>query len=199
MTRPVQSEFETLLSPVLDTAYGIALRMTGNRSDAEDLVQEAALAAFRGFGSFQRGSNFRAWFLKILMNCIYASHRKARPEASLQGVEDAHEFYLFEHTRAAGLHTLSDPVQATIGRLASDDIAAALLSLPDEYRAVCTMYFMDDLSYEDIAGALGVPIGTVRSRLHRGRRMLQKRLWALAVDQGIAPGARTDTVTTQRV
>ena len=81
----------------------------------------------------------------------------------------------------------SDPVQATIGRLASEDVAAALASLPAEFREACTMYLMDDFSYEEIADMLGIPLGTVRSRLHRGRRMLQKRLWQLAVDQGIVP------------
>jgi RNA polymerase sigma-70 factor, ECF subfamily len=95
---------------------------------------------------------------------------------------------LYKQAYEAGLLTLDDPVQATIGRLASNDIAAALDALPDIYRAVCTMYLMEDFSYEEIGEMLGVPLGTVRSRLHRGRAMLQKRLWTLAVDQGIVLG-----------
>jgi RNA polymerase sigma-70 factor (ECF subfamily) len=98
--------------------------------------------------------------------------------------------YLFERTSEAGFIQQPDPVQATLGKLATDDIAAALASLADEFRTVCTMYLMDDFSYEEIAEMLGIPLGTVRSRLHRGRRMLQKRLWMLAVDQGIVPAGK---------
>jgi RNA polymerase sigma-70 factor, ECF subfamily len=182
------AEFEMMLRSVITAAYGVALRLTGNRQDAEDLVQEAALSALRGRSTFRAGSNFKAWFFKIVMNRFYTAHRKQRALTSIHDVEDAHEMYLYERTAEAGLLQQSDPVQATIGRLASEDVAAALASLPDEFRAVCTMYFMEDFSYEEIAEMLGIPLGTVRSRLHRGRRMLQKRLWQLAVDQGIVPG-----------
>ena len=182
------AEFEAELSAIVDTLYRTALRLTGNRQDAEDLVQEAALSAFRGRATFAPGSNFKAWFFKILLRCFYGAHRKRRPEQSLADVEDAHEMILYMHAAEAGLLSQDDPVQATIGRLASDDIAAALEALPDTYRAVCTMYLMEDFSYEEIGEMLGVPLGTVRSRLHRGRAMLQKRLWTLAVDQGIVIG-----------
>jgi RNA polymerase sigma-70 factor (ECF subfamily) len=182
------AEFEAELSAIVDTLYRTALRLTGNRQDAEDLVQEAALSAFRGRATFAPGSNFKAWFFKILLRCFYGAHRKRRPEQSLADVEDAHEMILYMHAAEAGLLSQDDPVQATIGRLAADDIAAALDALPDIYRAVCTMYLMEDFSYEEIGEMLGVPLGTVRSRLHRGRAMLQKRLWTLAVDQGIVIG-----------
>ncbi len=189
------AEFEMMLRNVLGSAFGVALRMTGNRHDAEDLVQEASLAAFRGASTFRAGSNFKAWFYKILMNCFYAGHRKFRPTTSLQDVEDSYAMFFYDHAKEKGLLQASDPAQLTIDRLTSEHIANALASLPDEYRLACTMYFMDDLSYEQIADMLGVPLGTVRSRLHRGRRMLQKRLWQLAVDQGIVPGAGTNTET----
>jgi RNA polymerase sigma-70 factor (ECF subfamily) len=182
------AEFEAELGAIVDTVFRTALRLTGNRQDAEDLVQEAALSAFRGRATFTPGSNFKAWFFKILLRCFYGAHRKRRPEQSLADVEDAHEMILYKHAYEAGLMSLDDPVQATIGRLAADDIAAALAALPDIYRAVCTMYLMEDFSYEEIGEMLGVPLGTVRSRLHRGRAMLQKRLWTLAVDQGIVLG-----------
>ena len=185
------ADFEMMLRTVVGAAFGVALRLTGNREDAEDLVQEAALHALRGRATFRTGSNFKAWFFKIVMNRFYTAYRKQRPVTSIQDVEDAHEMYLFERTAAAGLFERNDPVQATLGRLATDDVAAALASLPDEFRAVCTMYLMEDFSYEEIAEMLGVPLGTVRSRLHRGRRMLQKRLWQLAVDQGIVPATKS--------
>jgi RNA polymerase sigma-70 factor, ECF subfamily len=171
---------------VIDVAFGTAMRLTMNRQDAEDLVQESALLAFKAFASFQPGTNFKAWFFRIMLNCFYSSRRKKRPEQSVQDLEDVPELYLYTRTAEAGLHGReTDPVTLTLGRMAADDIAAALASLPDEFRMVCTMYFMEDFSYQEIAEMLGIPVGTVRSRLHRGRKLLQMRLWELAVEQGI--------------
>ncbi|MFL5620855.1 MAG: sigma-70 family RNA polymerase sigma factor [Gemmatimonadaceae bacterium] len=192
---PGYAAFEAQLAGVVDGAFRTALRLTGNRQDAEDLVQEAALGAFRGRATFEPGSNFRAWFYRVLLNCFYGAHRKRRPEQSLADVEDAHDLFLYEHAAEAGLLSVDDPVQATIGQLASNDIAAALAALPEKHRAVCTMYFMEDFAYEEIAHILGVPIGTVRSRLHRGRAMLQKKLWTLAVDQGVVLEAADRALT----
>lgn len=193
---PPAAEFEALLRGVLDRAYGTALRLTGSRDDAEDLVQEAALNAFRGFGGFRPGTNFRAWFFRILMNAFYATHRRRRPTTGAVALDDADPVYLYQQARAAGLlDEGQDPAARTLSRMAVDDVARALESLPEEFRAVSTLYFMEDLSYQEIADAVGVPVGTVRSRLHRGRRLLQKALWTLAEERGIAPradGGRTD-------
>jgi RNA polymerase sigma-70 factor (ECF subfamily) len=182
----VPPDFDTLLGSVLGQAFGVALRMTGNRQDAEDVVQEAALAAYRGFASFQPGTKFKAWFFRIMMNCYFTSRRRARSETSMQDLEDAHAAYLFMRSAEAGLHgRVDDPVTATIGQMTQEDVAQALEALPEEFRVVCTLYFMDDLAYQEIADVLRLPVGTVRSRLHRGRKMLQKRLWKVAEDQGI--------------
>jgi RNA polymerase sigma-70 factor (ECF subfamily) len=178
--------FDGLLRDVLGRAFGTALRLTGNRQDAEDLVQEASLAAYRGFATFQRGTNFKAWFFRIMMNCYLTSRRRSRPETSMDELEEAHALYFYLRSAEAGLHAESaDPVGATIGQMAQDDVARALEALPDEFRVVCTLYFMEDLAYQEIAEVLRLPVGTVRSRLHRGRKMLQKRLWKVAEDQGI--------------
>jgi RNA polymerase sigma-70 factor (ECF subfamily) len=180
------ADFDMMLRNVLGPAFGTALRMTGNRQDAEDLVQEASLAAYRGFGTFERGTNFKAWFFRIMMNCYLTSRRRARPETSMQDLEDSHAAYFFMRTAEAGLHgRYADPAGATIGQMAQEDVARALEGLPEEFRVVCTLYFMEDLAYQEIADILGLPVGTVRSRLHRGRKMLQKRLWKVAEDQGI--------------
>ena len=180
------AEFEMMLRALLGPAFGAALRMTGNRQDAEDLVQEAALAAYRGLATFQPGTNFKAWFFRIMMNCYLTSRRRARPETSMEELEDSHAAYYFMRTAEAGLHArFDDPAAATIGQMAQEDVARALEGLPEEFRIVCTLYFMEDLSYQEIADILGLPVGTVRSRLHRGRKMLQKRLWKVAQDQGI--------------
>jgi RNA polymerase sigma-70 factor (ECF subfamily) len=184
-------DFESLLRQVLAPAFGAALHLTCNRQDAEDLVQEAALRAFRSFHTFTQGTNFKAWFFRILLNRFYTAYRRRRPEASLQELEDAHELYLYGRANAAGLRGPdADPARRTLDVLARADITAALDALPDDYRVACTMYFIEDFSYQEIADMLGIPIGTVRSRLHRGRRMLQKALWRHAVDQGlVGPGA----------
>ena len=178
--------FEDLLLPLLSGAYRTALRLTRNPADAEDLVQEAALLASRGFRSFQAGTNFKAWFFRILTNAYFSKYRQERRRGVSVSLEDAPELYLYTQATARGLHGQSDdPVGDLIGHLDSEQIIAALDSLPEEYRVAATLYFVNDLTYEDIAGSLGIPIGTVRSRLHRGRRMLQRALGQLAQDHGI--------------
>lgn len=180
------AEFEALLDPVIARAYGTALRLTANRSDAEDLVQEAALLAFRAFHTFERGSNFGAWFTRILTNSYFSSYRRKRREAPTLSLDDSPALFLYSQTKQMGLHGRElDPASALLARLDSEQVTAALQALPEEFRVACTLYFMQDLSYEEIARVLDVPVGTVRSRLHRGRKMLQKALWHLAEDEGI--------------
>lgn len=181
------ADFESLLAPVVDRAYGMALRLTGNRDDAQDLVQEAALQAFRGFRTFRPGTNFRAWFFRILVNCFYASRRRRRPEVGAESLEEeAPMLHLYVQTYHNGMHGAGrDPAREVLDRIAGEDVARAVDSLPDEFRVACTLYFMDDLSYQEIADVVGVPVGTVRSRLHRGRKLLQKRLWMAALDAGL--------------
>jgi RNA polymerase sigma-70 factor (ECF subfamily) len=182
-----------LLTPVLNAAYGLALTLTRDRADAEDLVQDAALHAFRGFRTFQAGSNFKAWFIRIVYNCFLSSRRRRKLDRGLMGLDDASELFLVRQSAAARRSPEgSDPVMAAIGRMESEQVAAALQDLPEEYRVVATMYFIEDFSYQEIADMLDIPVGTVRSRLHRGRKMLQKRLWQLAQDQGLV-SARTST------
>jgi RNA polymerase sigma-70 factor (ECF subfamily) len=182
------ADFESLLAPVVDRAYATALRLAGNRDDAQDLVQEAALLAFRGFHTFTPGTNFRAWFLRILVNCFYASRRRRRPEVSMDGMEEeAPLIHLYVQTYHAGMHGAGrDPAREVLDRIEGQDVARAVDSLPEEFRVACTLYFIEDLSYQEIAEVSGVPVGTVRSRLHRGRKLLQKRLWQAALDAGLA-------------
>ncbi len=180
------TEFEALLSPLLDSAYGTALRFTRNRSDAEDLVQEAALLAFRGFKSFERGSNFRGWFFRILTNCFYSKYRKRKRQGTEVELDDTPELYMYCQTAAQGLHAQTeDPASLLMSRMATEQVTAAIDSLPEEYRIVATLYFVQDFAYQEIAEVVGVPVGTIRSRLHRGRRLLQKALWTIAEERGI--------------
>ena len=179
------SDFEALLAGVLEQAYGTAMRLTGNAADAEDLVQDAALLAHRGFSSFTEGSNFRAWFYRILLNRFYSNYRRQRRTGIAVDLDDTPELYLYEQAEAAGLKPSEDSAAALIDRLDAEAVEQALAALPDEFRAAATLYFMQDLPYQEIAEILDVPIGTVRSRLHRARRMLQKALWAVAQERGI--------------
>ncbi len=180
------AKFEDLIAPILGVAYGLALRLVRNQADAQDLVQEASLQAFRGFSGFQAGTNFKAWYLRILTNCFYMRHRKKMREPQTVAIDDVEPLYLFMRTAHAGLHDRSpDPAELLMSRLDTEKIERAMAALPEEYRVVTTLYFMDDLSYEEIAEVVGRPVGTVRSRLHRGRRMLQKALWQIAEEQNV--------------
>ena len=180
------ADFESLFAAVAGTAFGIASRLTRNQADAEDLVQEAALLAFRAFGSFEPGTNFRAWFFKILTNCYFSKRRRDKSRPVTSDLDDTPDLYLYARSAEAGFPTQGpDPAAQLLDQLGTERVVAAIARLPEEYRVVATLYFMEDLSYEEIAGTLGCPVGTVRSRLHRGRKMLQKALWQVAEESGI--------------
>ena len=190
--RMTDAEFEALLMEYLDPSYRLALRLTGSSEDAEDLVQEAALRAFRFRHTFQQGTSFKSWFFRIVVNQFYTNTRRKRnaTTTSLDSLTDATDIFLFARSAEAGLlRPDADPSANVVSRMAEDDVARALAALPDEFRTVATLYFMEDMSYKDIAEVLDVPIGTVRSRLHRARHMLQKQLWKIASELGIVPSA----------
>jgi RNA polymerase sigma-70 factor (ECF subfamily) len=186
-------EFESLLGSVLEQAYGVAHHLTRSAHDAEDLVQEAALSAYRSFHQFERGTNFRAWFMRILTNAFYASYRKRQRRPQTTSLEDAQPLHLlFASVEAGLLEHHKDPASLLVERLGEERIGEAIGNLPEEFRVVCTLYFMNDASYQEIAEMLGCPVGTVRSRLHRGRRMLQKALWTLAQECGVVAELRKE-------
>lgn len=189
MAEPAPTEtasFESLLSPVLGSAYGYALTLTGVPADAEDLLQEAALLAFRAFDSFRPGTRFKAWFYKILTNRHFERFRRSRRRPETVELDDVAELYLYRRTAEAGLHERSDdPARLLMSKLTAEQVLAAIGALPEEYRAVARLHIVDELEYPEIAGVLGCPLGTVRSRLHRGRRMLQKALWDVAREAGV--------------
>lgn len=192
-----RDEFTGLLEPALGRAYAVALHLTRNPADAEDLVQEAALNAYRGFRTFERGTNFRAWFIRIVTNTFLSARRKRRPETDAVSLDEEVPSAFVQ--RQAHRAVTDDPpgsgfaggdvARAVLGKLEAEQISAAIGELPEEFRAAASLYFLDDLSYDQIAAALGVPIGTVRSRLHRGRALLQRKLWRLAEDNGLVKAA----------
>jgi RNA polymerase sigma-70 factor (ECF subfamily) len=189
MTCPDESararEFEALLQPVLEPAYRAAYHLARNTADAEDIVQEASLLAWRNFASFEPGTNFKAWFQRIVMNVFLTRCRAERRRGvSVPLIPDDGD----NDRTAADVRWARDgrdAAEAILGGMDIETIQAALAALPTEYRTVSVLYFVDDLSYEQIAETLDCPVGTVRSRLHRGRRLLWKRLEATARDRGI--------------
>ena len=186
-----EEAIEPLLRGVLDRAYNFALRLTRDEVDAEDLLQEAALRACRFFHQFQPGTDFRAWFFKILANCYYSEMRSDGRRGDRVSIDDAPALHLYVKATEMGLGDgESDPARTFLDRLGTDRIARALNALPDDYRSVATLYFVEDFKYREIADVLEIPLGTVRSRLHRGRRMLQETLWDVAREHGLV--ARED-------
>jgi RNA polymerase sigma-70 factor, ECF subfamily len=180
------ASFEALFAAVINSAFGVALRYTRNQADAEDQVQEAALLAYRAFDSFESGTNFRAWFLKILTNCYFSKRRREKCRPVTSDLDDTADLYLYARSGEAGFPTQGpDPAATLLDKLGVERIMEAIDRLPEEYRVVCSLYFLNDLSYEDTARVLECPVGTVRSRLHRGRRMLQKALWQVAEEVGV--------------
>jgi RNA polymerase sigma-70 factor (ECF subfamily) len=188
--------FELLLVPLLDPAYRLAWSITQNAADAEDVVQEAAMRAFRAFHTFETGTNFKAWFYRILTNCCFARHRSRKRAPELIDLENAGELYLFTQTREAGYHERSnDPAKLLMEKISEQRVAEAIAMIPEEYAQACALYFLEEHSYQEIAEILEIPVGTVRSRLHRGRRMLQKALWTLAEEEGIITNKEDRQVT----
>jgi len=183
-------EFSALLAEVMASALKTAMFLTRNAADAEDLVQDAAIQAFRSFGSFERGTNFKAWFLKIQYHCFLGRLRRdaRRPQTTPIEDDDWADSLLLEHTRGEGLQSGNDPAGELLNRLDSEEIADALRALPPEFRAVAALYFLEEMSYEQIAGIVDCPLNTVRSRLHRSRRLLQKSLWEIARERGLVSG-----------
>lgn len=179
-------EFQALLVALLPSAYGYALRLTRNPADAEDLVQDAALQAFRGAAGFEPGTNFKAWFFRVVTTSFWGRHRQARRRPQTVDLDDTPDLYLYARSAESGLPFQGeDPAGQLLDRLGTERVAEAIAQLPEEFAVVCTLYFMEDFAYHEIAEVLDVPIGTIRSRLHRGRKMLQKTLWRVAQDAGI--------------
>ena len=181
-----QQEFEAELQPILSRAYAVAYRLAGNRDDAQDLVQDAAVQAFRAFESYQRGTNFKAWFTRILVNRFLNLQRAQGRRPQTVSIDEAEDFFLFQQAKNRKMLARgSDPAAALTAKIDRQIIADALMELPIEFRAVATLYLIEDYSYEEIARVLEVPIGTVRSRLHRGRKLLQKALWEIARERNV--------------
>ncbi len=176
-----RERFELLVEEHLDGLFGAALRMTRNRTRAEDLLQEMFLRAWRSFHSFKPGTNVRAWLYRILMNAYIDGYRKSEREPEVVDQEDVDEFYLYSKVHESeDFRRAGNPEEALLNSLMDADVKGALDSLPETFRNVVILADIEGFSYKEIAEILGIPIGTVMSRLHRGRRQLQVKLWDYA-------------------
>jgi RNA polymerase sigma-70 factor (ECF subfamily) len=170
----------------MPSLYTAALRMTRNAADAEDLVQETYLKAYRGFGGFQQGTNLKAWLYRILTNTFINSYRakKRRPEQT--EIEDVEDLYLYR--RLGGLEAAAagrSAEEEVLDHFTDDAVKAALESLPEQFRLAVLLADVEGFSYKEIAEILDIPIGTVMSRLHRGRRALQRALFEFGMEHGL--------------
>lgn len=180
-------EFETLLEAQLDGLYNVALRYTRNSALAEDLVHDTAVRALRFRDRFEKGSNFKAWVYTILTNTFINRYRRQKREREI--IEGStREDVVQQLGSDTSRHTASQPESTFMERMLSDDVVAALDDLPEEFRQVVVLCDVEGLSYKEIASAAQCPVGTVMSRLSRARRLLKRKLTAVAKERGIIRG-----------
>ena len=183
-----RKEFEDIAMEHLDSLYSMAIRLVFNKEAAEDLVQETYLKAYRFFDTFQKGTNIKAWLFKILRNTFINKYRKAvnlPSEIFYEDVESVNSNLSYKQESDSG--ELTDTLESKyneLGNLMEDDVKHAIDSLPIEYKEAILLSDVEELSYNDIPEITNVPIGTVKSRLNRGRKLLQKSLWEYAKDRG---------------
>src|SRR3954449_2149368 len=179
----LRERFERDVLPLLPSLYGAAMRMTRNRTDAEDLVQETYLRAYRGFRGFQEGTNLKAWLYRILTNSYINTYRKKQREPQIvDGPEDVDEWYLYDRL---GGRSVEDSAETTVLDTIPDQaVKDAVESLPERFRLPVLLADVEGFSYKEIAEIMETPIGTVMSRLHRGRKALEKALWDTAKERG---------------
>ncbi|HUZ98718.1 MAG TPA: sigma-70 family RNA polymerase sigma factor [Gaiellaceae bacterium] len=173
--------FEEEALALSDQVYRVARHLAGSREEADDLVQETYARAFRSWRSYQSGTNLRAWLLRILTNLNIDRGRRAQRTPPTQGLE-ANDYYLYDRlTESDGGPSDEERV---VERLSQDDIVEALASVPHDFRDVIVLVDIGDFSYQDAAQILDIPIGTVMSRLHRGRRILKRELAEYVQEEG---------------
>ncbi len=188
-----QARFTELAMEHMPALYSAALRMTRNASDAEDLVQETYLKAYRSFGTFTEGTNLKAWLYRILTNTYINSSRAARRRPEVADVEDVEDLYLYHRLTPDGrAEPGRSAEEVALERFTDDEVKAAIESLPEAFRIAVLLADVEGFSYKEIAEITDVPIGTVMSRIHRGRRSLQKALHKFAEARGlVGTGPRT--------
>jgi RNA polymerase sigma-70 factor (ECF subfamily) len=178
--------FAELAMPHMQALYSAALRMTRNPADAEDLVQETFLKAYRAFDRYEDGTNLKAWLYKILTNTFINSYRAAKRRPEKADVEDVEDLYLYHRIGALQASNAGRSAEEEVfEHFTDDEVKKAIESLPEAFRIAVLLADVEGFSYKEIAEITEVPIGTVMSRIHRGRKALQKALMDFAVARGL--------------
>ena len=192
-----QATFAEQAMPLMDGLYSAALRMTRNPADAEDLVQETYLKAYRAFHTFEQGTNLKAWLYRILTNTyinIYRAKKRRPDETDLDEVED-----LYLYRRLGGLEAATagrSAEEELLDHLTDSEVKDALEALPEQFRMAVLLADVEGFAYKEIAEILDIPIGTVMSRLHRGRKAMQKELYEFGKQRNLVPGEAEPTPST---
>jgi RNA polymerase sigma-70 factor, ECF subfamily len=183
--------FEKQAVPYLQEIYASAMRMTRNKEAAEDLASEVYTRAWKSFAQFQPGTNLRAWLYKILTNTYINHYRHKQREPMMMELdrpdddESSTGGDLYDRIVNTREHPTENPEHVLSNRFLDRDLKSAIDHLPEEFRMVVVLADIQNFSYQDIADMLNIPIGTVRSRLWRGRRLLQQNLWSQAIEAGV--------------
>lgn len=181
--QPTAWDFENVTMPFLDALYNTAYRMTRNAEDAEDLVQETYLKAYKYYDKFQEGTNLKAWLFKIMKNTFINAYRKKQqvpPETDFGDIEESFESLVSEEVK----RDIKSPEDELLSGVLDEDIQHALEDLPPDFRMVVLLADLEGFTYKEIAGILDVPVGTVMSRLYRGRRLLEAAMLKYAREHG---------------
>ena len=174
--------------PYVGQLYAAAMRMTRNPADAEDLVQETMLKAYRAYDTFQEGTNLKAWLYRILTNTYINRYRKAQRRPTETDLGEVEDLYLYRRLGSEDTAEMSRSAEdQLLEGLVESDIKEAVESLPEHFRLPVLLADLEGFSYKEIAEILDIPIGTVMSRLHRGRKQLQRALWEFASRRGLVP------------
>ncbi len=180
-----QADFAEQAMPFADALYSAAMRMTRHPADAEDLLQETYLRAYRGFGGFREGTNLKAWLYRILNNTYINRYRAKQRRPDETDLGEGEDFYLYR--RLGGLeaaHASRSAEDEVLDLFTETEVKEAIEDLPEQYRLAVLLADVEGFAYKEIAEILDIPIGTVMSRLHRGRKKLQEQLYAFGVDRG---------------
>jgi len=181
-----KEQFTTDAMQYAPQLFSTALRMTRSRSDAEDLVQETYIKGWRSFHTFQEGTNLRAWLFRIMTNTYINKYNAKKRKGTEVELDDVEELFLYKRLGSIDQSQLSSSAEDQMLDLFTDDeVKNALESLPEDFRIPVLLSDVDGFSYKDIAEMLEIPIGTVMSRLHRGRKAMQKMLYEYARDRGL--------------
>jgi RNA polymerase sigma-70 factor (ECF subfamily) len=188
-----RSGFAELAMPLAPQLYGAALRMTRNAADAEDLVQETYFKAYRSFGTFTEGTNLRAWLFRILTNTYINNYRAKQRRPAETELDDVEDFYLYRRLGAIEQAMAARSAEDELMDVFTDEeVKQALEALPEAFRLPVLLADVEGFSYREIAEMLDIPMGTVMSRLHRGRKAMQKSLYDFAAERGLLPPSEVD-------